>query len=99
MFDYYHTYYGNLVGTQIRKQIGKNFIYRRRGNQQEKYPYVVPSNPRTPTQQANRNRIRIAVLAWQALSEQQKNSYRSKEPIVPIMSGYNFFIREYIETL
>lgn len=99
MFDYYHSYDYNLIATQIRKQIGKKFIYRRRSNQQQKYPYVVPSNPRTPTQQNNRNKIRLAVLAWQSLTDQQKKFYSDKEPITPTMSGYNFFISEYVKSI
>lgn len=99
MFNYYHTYYGYLIATQIRKQLGKKYIYRRLKNVQIKMLYYTPTNPRTETQQNNRNKIRLAVLAWQYLTEEQKNFFRSKEPIKPIMSGYNFFIREYVKAL
>lgn len=95
-FNYYHSYYGYSIGVQIRGQIGKKFIYQRIQNVQIKYPYKKPTNPRTTLQQAHRARIRQAVWAWQNLTENQKNFYRQKEPIRPIMSGYNYFISQYI---
>lgn len=95
-FNYYHSYYGYPIGVQIRGQIGKKFIYQRIQNVQIKYPYKKPTNPRTTLQQAHRARIRQAVWAWQDLTQIQKNFYRQKEPIRPIMSGYNYFISQYI---
>jgi hypothetical protein len=98
-FNYSHSYYGYVVATQIRGTIGKKYTFQRIHNIQIKYPYYKPADPKTPAQLNQRNKIRLAVLAWQTLIEEQKNFYRKKEPIRPIMSGYNFFIREYILAL
>jgi len=98
-FQFYNSFYGYYPGIQIRGQIGKSFIYQISHGKQIRYHYVTPYNPRTDLQQANRNRIRQAVLSWKSLTEEQKNFYRRKEPINPTMSGYNYYIRQYIRSL
>lgn len=98
-FNYYDSYYGYPVATKIRGSIGNKFTYQLRHNKQYKIKYYVPTNPRTAPQQANRDKIKYAVLKWHSLTEIQKNFYRKKEPIRPTMSGYNFFIREYMKSL
>jgi len=59
--------------------------------------YMIPKNPRTEAQQANREKYADGVLAWQNLTTEQKQVYndamRGKK-----MSGYNFFLREYLKS-
>jgi len=58
-------------------------------------PYYIPKNPRTVSQQSNRQKYKNAVAAWQALTNSQKEVYnmraRNKK-----FSGYNLFIKEYL---
>ena len=99
MFQYYRSFYGYVLGVQIRKQLGKKYIYQVVGGKQIKYKYVVPGNPRTYLQQLNRWRMKQAVLSWQSLTDSVKNFYRSKEPFKKIMSGYNYYISAYIRRI
>jgi len=58
-------------------------------------PYYTPKNPRTEAQQANRQKLADGVVAWQALTPEQKNQY-NKRAIGRGMSGYNLFLHEYL---
>ncbi len=58
-------------------------------------PFYITKNPRTPSQQANRAKMADAVLAWQGLTIEQKVVY-NKKAIGKKMSGYNFFLKEYL---
>lgn len=49
----------------------------------------------TPAQETNRTKIRNAVIAWQALTDEQKESY-NKRAIVKKITGYSLFIKEYM---
>jgi hypothetical protein len=54
-----------------------------------------PFNPRTEAQQANRQKITNAVLAWQNLTDEQKNLYNERAIGKPF-TGYNIFIKEHL---
>jgi len=99
MFNYYNSFDYIPIGLKVRKQLGKKYIYQIRNGTQVRYDYVVPDNPRTELQQANRWRIRQAVLSWQSLNDDQKQSYRKLEPFKKPMSGYNYYIQQYIKVL
>ncbi len=58
-------------------------------------PYYITKNPRTIPQQANRAKMADAVLAWQALTDEQKLLYY-KKAIGKRMSGYNLFLKQYL---
>jgi len=58
-------------------------------------PYYTPYNPRTETQQSNRQLLADAVVAWQALTPAEKEVY-NKNAKGKHMSGYNLFLREYL---
>lgn len=96
-FKYYHQYYGYIVGTQIRGQIGKKQVYRIRNGRQQKYSYYVPFNPQTPAQQANRLKYAHSIKYWQALSPAEKALYNSLEKVHPHMSGFNYYIHLYMK--
>ena len=56
-----------------------------------------PVNPQTPAQQANRQKLANAIIAWNNLSfDEQVIWNKKKKPIK--CSGYNRFISNYIKT-
>ncbi len=57
--------------------------------------YYIPKNPRSAPQQTQRGKMTAAVLAWQGLTAPQKEVY-NKNAIGKRMSGYNFFLKEYL---
>jgi len=60
--------------------------------------FYFPSNPRTESQITTRQNLSSAVSAWQDLTEELKNIYNERARGFN-MSGYNFYIREYIKSL
>ena len=58
-------------------------------------PYYITRNPRTPAQQAQRQKFADAVHAWQDLTEEEKMSYNERAK-GKRLSGYNLFLREYL---
>lgn len=58
-------------------------------------PYYIPLNPRTGPQQAQRAKLADGVVAWQALTNDEKKLYR-ESAYSKHMSGYNLFLREYL---
>jgi len=97
-FQYFSNGYYCAVGIKIRGQIGKKYIYRIVKNTQHRYPYKKPYNPNSPLQQKYRFLYKHAILSWQSLPETEKAEYRKKEHRLGKMSGFNFYIREYINT-
>ena len=57
--------------------------------------FYQPGNPRSELQQANRDKLSSAVLAWQGLTNEQKLVYRNRA-IRESLSGYNLFLREHM---
>jgi len=80
-----------------RKQVGKRVIYRyySRTRKQDIYPYVVPHNPQTPAQQANRMKFADAMAAWAALPQATKDTYEHRVRDRQ-MYGKNLFVKEYM---
>lgn len=58
-------------------------------------PYYITKNPRTEAQQTQREKFASAVLAWQSLTQEQKNPYNMRAERMNL-SGYNLFLREYL---
>lgn len=96
-----------MLAWHLRKKLGKPEspdplgvygIYRVRsikGTQRtEKMPFYKPVNPRTPAQQANRQKFADAMLAWKNLTELEKERY-NKEAKSKMLFGWNVFIKEY----
>lgn len=96
MFQYYRSFGYYVIGINIHKQIGKRYIYQVVGGKQIRKRYVVPFDPRDPVVLFNRWKMKQAVLSWKAQDESTKQSYREKEPFKKIMSGYNYYIGEYM---
>lgn len=66
----------------------------RRGKVPLKMKFYRPTNPRSPAQQANRQKFANAMAAWQALTNQEKNAYNERAKKRQ-MFGWGLFIREY----
>ena len=58
-------------------------------------PYYTPKNPRTAPQQTQRGKLADGVVAWQALTPEQKAVY-NKNAIGKRMFGYHLFLKEYL---
>lgn len=101
---------GIILGYLIRKQLGKLWIFRgRKGNgfygtstnniYQDKYSYFVPGSINNTEGQRARDILSTAVLNWQSsLAMSDKNEYDRRAAELGGLSGYNLYIREYINT-
>jgi len=101
-------YGGVFIGYGIRRQIGKTTIFRiRRGNgfygaidgeiYQDKYDYFVPTSITDAAGDASRTCFTNAVNAWQALSTAEKIVWDKRAQKIRYMSGFNLYIRNYME--
>lgn len=86
-------------GFEYGEQDDKFGIYQVRGRFEEqvitKSKFYWPFNPQTEIQQANRQKMTNAVVAWQNLTAEQKDVY-NKKAIGTRLSGYNLFLSEYL---
>lgn len=96
-FQFYDSYYGNYIGFNISGAIGKDFIYQVINGKQIRRKYFVPFDPKSPGQLHLRDIFKKAVQSWQSLSNQEKEIYEKSKPKHLIMSGYNFFIKQYMK--
>lgn len=55
-----------------------------------------PTNPRTPVQQANRQKMADAVAAWQSLTDVEKTVY-TQQVKRPGTDGYRIFLSWYLK--
>ena len=96
------------LGMNVKKKLGNfgdpdplnlNGIYqvRTRGKHQTqvKEKFYVPTNPQSIPQQANRQKLANGVIAWQALSDSEKQAYNKRATRKPFF-GYHLFLREYM---
>lgn len=95
-FNWLDSYYGISIGIKIHGTIGKRWIYQVVENVQQKYAYYQYVNPDTPLQQKFRDLLKKAVQTWHTLSATEKTVYDQSIPPGKTMSGFNFFISEYI---
>lgn len=61
-----------------------------------KQRYYMPKDPKSTAQVTRRTVFASAVLAWQALTDEQKQVYRKRAYCKP-KSGYNIFLGEYLK--
>lgn len=59
--------------------------------------HVIGLNPQTVPQQAQRNRMTVAVAAWQVLTQAEKDHYNARASRGYRLSGYNLFLSEHIK--
>ena len=57
--------------------------------------FYSPTNPQTEIQQSNRQKIADAVLAWQDLTDEQKEVYNENASGMKL-TGYNLFVKNYL---
>lgn len=83
----------------VFQRVGKGFgnIPMRKKYDLQLRRHVVGLNPQTVPQQAQRNRMTVAVAAWQALSQSEKGHYNARASKGYQLSGYNLFLREHIK--
>jgi len=66
-------------------------------NKQYRRIHVIPANPMTVAQQANRSKFAQAILSWQGLPLEDKDTWREYAKYLEVrMSGYNLYIRLYM---
>lgn len=68
---------------------------RKKGQIFVKMKFSIPNDPKTSLQITQRNKFRDSILAWRALTEEEKNVYNTMQ-YPPRMSGFNRFIRLYM---
>ena len=59
---------------------------------------VIPRNPRTPGQTAQREKFKRAIAAWKALTPAQKAEYKARAKKQRAVSGYVLFMGEYLNS-
>ena len=74
---------------QKRSENGKSFYVR--------MPFMTPTNPKTATQQNWRQVFTDGVIAWQSLTNEQKQVYNKRASKLH-MTGYNLFLKEYLNS-
>jgi hypothetical protein len=72
------------------------YAYIQRTGTQYAKKYKVPKNPQTPAQQEQRAKYARAILAWQELTESNKNVWR-KQGEITHQIGYNLFVSNYLK--
>ncbi len=84
----------NPVFTGISGKVGGLVLYEWNGRTLMRR-YVVPRNPDTPAQRANRDLFREAMRSWQALADSEKASYNRQAARLR-MTVHNLFISRYM---
>lgn len=89
------------AGIYQRRVTGYNQMGRIAGRVRKGY-YVKmrkyrPTNPQTPAQQAQRQKMTDAILAWQGLTNEQQSVY-NKRAIKQGRAGYLLFRSEYLKS-
>ncbi len=87
---------GIPLGFQVRKHINKEWIYRIKCGTQEKYPYFVPSNPQTESQQNWRAKFTAGINAAKLLTEEEKEAYKKIAYRKPGQTWHSVFMSEYL---
>lgn len=88
---------GPLLSIDAVGQIGKSFSVSHWKGIKKGMKHFKPKNPRTASQQQNRNILAYAVMGWQALDAEQKESYEISAGNLGLkMSGYNFYLQQYM---
>jgi hypothetical protein len=62
----------------------------------EKFAYTAPHNPKTPKQLSQQAKYKSGCDAWKVLNQIEKDSWKFKARYRN-MSGYNFFMKFYLE--
>lgn len=88
-------YAGIPLGVEVRKQLGKSVIFRRRHRKQEKYAYFSTHNPRDPDkQQPWRQMFSAAMAQALLLSTEERLKWRDVDRHY---TWFNNFISQYLK--
>lgn len=96
-FNWWDSFYGQYIGVKVHGQIGKEYIYYVVHGRQLKRRYNVQQNLTHPNQIRVHENFKKANLAWNALAEDQKTEWKKRDQYNPTMSGYNYFISQYLK--
>jgi len=83
----------NVFGTRFSGQIGKDVVATSWKGHEYLRAYVVPHDPKTENQRAQRDLMKKAVKAWRELSKPQKMFF---DALAAGMTGFNVFIGRYM---
>jgi hypothetical protein len=95
-FNFFDTYYGYVIGFKIRGSIGNKYTYQVTKNVQCKHRYCRPPDPTSPAQLRQQDLMRLAMFAWHALPAAAKTNLPDYRRGSSIMSGFNYFLSNYI---
>lgn len=88
---------GPILSLDATGSIGKAFAVSHWKGQPKAIKHFKPRNPRTTTQQDNRDIYSYAVMAWQSMDAADKEDYNQSAKNLNLhMSGYNYFCSEYM---
>lgn len=96
-FNWWDSFYGQYIGVRIQGQVGKRYIYYIYKGQQLKRRYNVQQNLTHPNQIRVHENFKKANQAWQAQTPEQKETLKKLDQYNPTMSGYNYFISQYLK--
>ncbi|HRZ26229.1 MAG TPA: hypothetical protein P5346_10625 [Spirochaetota bacterium] len=85
----------NPVINSISGGVGHLVFYERYGKTIMR-AFIIPPNPRTPAQQANRSRFRDAMGSWRQLPDEEKDSFNRTARRLG-MTGHNLYISRYMK--
>lgn len=97
-FNWWDSFYGRYIGVKIHGQLGKTFIYYVVNGRQLKRRYNVQQNIEHSQQKRVHSVFRMANQKWNTLNQEQKKEWKKKDQYNPTMSGYNYFISQYLKT-
>lgn len=96
-FNWWDSFYGQYIGVKIHGQLGKTFIYYVYKGKQLKRRYNVQQNLDHPEQIRRHHLFRHANYSWNGLSPGDKEEWKKRDKYNPTMSGYNYFISQYLK--
>jgi hypothetical protein len=78
----------------------RDYIFVTRNGKTYIKPYKKPRNPKSPAQQAQRNKFRLVTKSWKELSPEQQQEYRDRaNQLQKPMNGINLFSQEKLKPL
>ena len=88
---------GPLFSLTASGDLGKLIVYRRIGSSNIVSSYFHPKDRRTTAQTVHRFAMQEARFAWRNLPIGDKSQWRQKALGIPGTSGYNLFIKAYLQ--
>lgn len=94
--------FGFAMNPEAKGVIFRGYTYYDDNNRQHRgnfiSNYFPPSNPQTPLQQANRQKMSEAVIHWHTLHPEEKKAWDRKATKLKLqMSGFNLHNRTYLK--